>query len=187
MSKKGPGAATMRPQREGFAMRRVLVGIGALLACACGSKSPNKDGITGGNQSPNNVTLVAPSTPRGTLSGQILTAELTALAGATVTVSVGEPASDVGGTWSATADTQGNFTVQFLPAGSQATVTATANGYATVRTQVFIPDTAGNFPIDNGNASVGPLMLTALTGSLKLLVVDHEGVPVQKAKVVVEG
>ena len=171
-------------------MRRIDVGLGALLLCACGSKSPNKDGITGGNQSPNNVTLVAPSTPRGTVSGQILTAELTGLSGATVNVSVGEPQSDVGGTggtWNTTTDAQGNFTMQFLPAGSQATVTASASGYATVRTQVFIPVSAGNFPIDNGNAAVGPLMLTALTGQLKLLVVDHNGVPVQKAKVVVEG
>jgi hypothetical protein len=169
-------------------MRRVLVcAVMGLLAACGGGKSPNNDGITGGNQSPNNITLVAPSHPRGSVSGQIVNSDLGPISGATIALNLAEPAGDVGATsWSTTSDASGNFSVNFLPAGAIVLVTASATGYATVRQQVTIPASAGTFPIDNGNAVVGPLLLTKLDGSLKILVLDHNGNPAATAKVTLE-
>jgi hypothetical protein len=169
-------------------MKRVLVSalIGPLAACGNG-KSPNNDGITGGTQSPNNITLVAPSHPRGSVSGQIVNSALGPISGATILLNLAEPATDVGATtWSTTSDSAGNFSINFLPAGAVILVTASAAGYATVRKQVVIPASAGTFPIDNGNAVVGPLLLTKLDGSLKILVLDHNGNPAPMAKVTLE-
>ncbi|HEX4620942.1 MAG TPA: carboxypeptidase regulatory-like domain-containing protein, partial [Myxococcaceae bacterium] len=169
-------------------MKRVLVFalVGPLAACGNG-KSPTNDGITGGTQSPNNITLVAPSHPRGSISGQIVNSALGPISGATILLNLAEPAADVGATaWSTTSDASGNFSVNFVPAGAVILVTASATGYATVRKQVTIPASAGTFPIDNGNAVVGPLLLTKLDGALKVLLLDHNGTPAAAAQVTLE-
>ncbi|MBI3180796.1 MAG: carboxypeptidase regulatory-like domain-containing protein [Myxococcales bacterium] len=153
-----------------------------LCLAGCGPKDENKDGIVDGVREPNNVSLVAPSTPVGTLSGQVLTTRLAALAEANVSVTVGSRLGEL----KTTTDAEGNFSFTSLPAGSQVLVTLTKAGYATLRASATIPSTAGNFPINNGNASVGPFTLTQLNGSLKFLVITRGGKPAKGVRVVLE-
>ncbi|MHB8872354.1 MAG: carboxypeptidase-like regulatory domain-containing protein [Myxococcaceae bacterium] len=155
------------------------------LLCACGPKDENHDGIADGVKDPNSISLVAPSTPIGTLSGQVLNTRLEPLAEAKVNLSVGGRAADLTAL-STTSDAAGYFSFQGLPGGAQVQATITKEGYATVRTTATIPSTAGNFPINDGNAAIGPFALTKLDGTLKFNVITRTGKPAKGVKATLE-
>ncbi len=167
-------------------MRTCLTIVGLLLL-ACGSTTDkNKDGVADGVQTPNDVSVVEPSTPIGTLSGQVLKADLTALDGVTVTVIMGGTGDADGTAYKATSDSTGAYAIGGLPAGSSGQVTLTKTGFATARATAIVPATAGNFPIDNGNANLGAIALTDLSGEQKFQVVTGAGHPAKAAKATIE-
>lgn len=156
--------------------------LAVLFAASCGPRDENKDGIADGVREPNNVSLVAPSTPVGTLSGQVLNTRLAPLPEASITLTLGGHLGEL----KTTSDAEGAFSFARLPAGSTVLITITKAGHATVRTSSLIPAAAGEFPINNANASVGPFTLTQLNGSLKFMVVTRSGRPATGARVMLE-
>ncbi len=158
----------------------------ALAAAGCGPKDANNDGIADGVKDPNSVTLVAPSTPVGSISGQVLNSRLSPLADADVNVTLGNPTAGKGGPFKASTDTDGNFAIAGVPAGAQLQVTISKSGYATVRTAAVIPSSAGNFPINDGNATVGPFTLTQTSGTVSFHVITHTGKPARGVKATIE-
>lgn len=150
-------------------MRRALL-VALLTLCACGSasKDANNDGIADGTYKPNDVTVIAPSTPKGNLAGTVLDSDGAPLAGASVALSLD-------GTTAATTDAAGHFSFTGLAAGSAVGVTLSKQGYTTAYTQATIPSSAGNVPINDGTADVGPVRLFATTGKLDVSVVGYDG------------
>lgn len=168
-------------------MKRLLVGSSLLfLACGPASNDANKDGIVDGVRNPDSVTQVAPSTPVGTVSGQVLTSRLTPLSGATVSVNIGARVDPANKPYVATTDDQGKFMFTGLPAGSRLTVSMTKTGYGTVSTQTTIPVAGGNFPINDANADVGAFALLELNSSLKVRVITQAGRPAKGARAYLE-
>src|SRR5450432_3616328 len=141
-------------------MRTCLASVGLLLL-ACGSTTDkNKDGIADGVQTPGDVSTVGPSTPIGTVSGQVLKIDFSPLDGVAVSVIIGGTADADGTAYKATTDADGTFAVRGLPGGAQGQLTLSKMGFATARVSVLVPAAAGNFPIDNGNSNVGAIALT---------------------------
>ena len=155
------------------------------LLAGCGPQDLNKDGIADGVKEPNSVSLVAPSTPIGTLSGQVLTTRLTPLEGAKVSLAVGSRAGEVA-VAPTSSDASGNFTFTGLPAGAQVMATISKDGYATMRATAIIPSAAGNFPINDGNSVIGPFTLTQLNGTAKFMVITKQGRMAKGAKATLE-
>lgn len=145
-------------------MKRIVRAAVALaLVAGCGADELNASTTA--------TTQEQPVTPTGTVSGQVLDTLLEPLSGATVRLSVGVAAR------STTTDDEGHFTFDEVPAGSEVLVSIGKEGYATVRTSVFVPASAGQFPLDHGNARVGPVRLAALTDSLTFRVLAPLGEP----------
>src|SRR5882672_6429655 len=116
-------------------MRTTLPSCFALAAlAACGPKDANGDGIADGVRDPTQVTLVAPSSPIGALTGQVLNTRLAPLSDVSVSVTPG-------GLKAAT-DGEGNFAFDKLPGGAKVLVTLSKPGFATVRTSATIPGEA---------------------------------------------
>jgi hypothetical protein len=156
--------------------------LAACIAACGGNADKNHDGIADGTQSPNSVSLIAPSSPVGTISGQILTATLKGLDGVDVSAVIGGNADVDGMPYTTKTDGTGSFAIKGVPAGATAQVTISKSGYATARTAVVVPGAAGNFPINNGNANVGAIVLTDTSGTLKVQVVTAAGHPAKNAK-----
>ena len=146
-----------------------------LLVLGCGAEDANGDGIADGVLKPDSVSVVAPATPKGTVSGQVLDTRMAPLAGATVTLLIGSDAS--GTQFSAQTDGAGNFMFSGVPAGSTVLLTASKEGYTTLRASADVPSNAGNIPINNGNASVGALMLAETNGTLRFTLYTDSGRP----------
>lgn len=145
-----------------------------LLAAGCGSaKDENNDGIADGVQTPGSVSVVAPSTPMGTVSGQVLNSKFQPLEGVDVTVTVGSAPAGLKGT----SDVAGNFAIKDVPAGASVLLTFSKGGYATYRSTATVPSTAGNVPINNGNASFGPVVMGDTSGNVKFYVYTPMGRP----------
>lgn len=145
-----------------------------LLAAGCGSpKDENNDGIADGVQTPGSVSVVAPSTPMGTVSGQVLNSKFQPLEGVEVAVTVGSAPSGLKGT----SDAAGNFAIKDVPAGASVLLTFNKAGYATYRSTATVPSTAGNVPINNGNANFGPVVMGDTSGSVKFYVYTPAGRP----------
>ncbi|MBS2027251.1 MAG: carboxypeptidase regulatory-like domain-containing protein [Deltaproteobacteria bacterium] len=150
-------------------MRRAIFAALFILASCSGSKTDsNNDGIADGVVAPNDVSVIAPSTPVGNISGTVLDADGAPLANATVTSSI-DP------TKPAKTDSTGHFSFTNQPAGSSVGLTISLSGYTTASLQTTIPSAAGNVPIDNATAFVGPVRLFATTGSLNVTVVGFDG------------
>ncbi|MBN8229721.1 carboxypeptidase regulatory-like domain-containing protein [Corallococcus macrosporus] len=163
--------------------KQVLMAVLPLMVWGCGdSTDANNDGIADGVYDPNNVSVVVPSTPKGTVSGQVLSTTLQPLADVTVAMTIGSQATGK----SATTDASGNFVMADVPAGAQVLLTFSKSGYSTLRATSVVPSTAGNVPINNGNASFGPVTLTQLNGSMVVNVVTPQGRPAVGAKGVLE-
>ncbi|WP_239989300.1 carboxypeptidase-like regulatory domain-containing protein [Corallococcus macrosporus] len=154
------------------------------LAFGCGDDlvDADGDGIADGVREPDSVTVVTPANPKGTVSGQVLSTDLRPLGGVTVEMTIGSSAEAV----SASTDDKGNFTYTNVPAGSNVLLTFSMAGYATLRATAQVPSSAGNVPINNGNASFGPITLARLNGTLNFLVVTPQGRPAAGARATLE-
>lgn len=168
-------------------MIRPLMPALVFVLVACGNNTDaNKDGIADGVRTPNDTTLVAPSTPVGTVSGIIANTKFIGLEGSQVTLVLGGKSDSSGTTFRATTDVDGNFSFKGVPAGSTGQVIATRAGYATARISVTVPSAAGNFPLNDGNVSTGVLMLTELSATVKFIVYGSNGRPAKGARGVLE-
>src|SRR5690606_29954046 len=125
-------------------------------------------------------TQELPVTPTGTVSGQVLDSRNTPLSAATVKLTVGLASQ------ATTTDDDGQFAFAEVPAGSSVLVSISKEGYSTVRTAAFVPSSAGQFPLADGNVRVGPVRLVTLTGSLAFRVLAPMGEPAQGATARIE-
>ncbi|RKH65411.1 carboxypeptidase-like regulatory domain-containing protein [Corallococcus aberystwythensis] len=163
--------------------KQVLMAVLPLMVWGCGDATDaDNDGVADGIRDPNNVSVVVPSTPKGTVSGQVLSTTLQPLADVTVAMTIGSQPTGK----SATTDGSGNFVMTDVPAGAQVLLTFSKTGYSTLRATSTVPSAAGTVPINNGNASFGPVTLTQLNGSLSVNVVTPQGRPAVGAKGVLE-
>jgi hypothetical protein len=162
----------------------VMAAVIPVLALGCGDEvvDANGDGIADGVKTPDNVSVVVPAEPKGTVSGQVLTTEQKPLAGATVTMTIG---SDVA-TKSATTDGEGNFSFKEIPGGAQVLLTFSAAGHAPLRAVSRVPTEAGNIPINDGNASFGPVVLSKTNGTVTFSLVAPTGRPADGVKATLE-
>lgn len=158
----------------------------ALAACSPPATDANKDGVADGVRVPTDVSVVAPSTPVGTVSGQVVNSKFAALDGAIVTLVLGGKTDGTGSSFKATVDADGNFAFKSVPAGASGEITATRAGFGTVRVGVTVPAAAGNFPLNDGNANVGMLMLMELNTSLKFTVLTSSGRAAKGARALLE-
>jgi hypothetical protein len=165
-------------------MKKLVMALVPVLAFGCGGDptDANGDGIADGVQDPNNVTVVVPATPKGTISGQVLTTQQKPLGGASVSLTIGSMV----GAKTTVADDQGNFAFAEVPAGAQVLLTFSKEGFASLRATSEIPSSAGNVPINNGNASFGPVLLSELNGQVKINLVSPTGRPADGAKATLE-
>ncbi|NOJ94780.1 carboxypeptidase regulatory-like domain-containing protein [Corallococcus coralloides] len=163
--------------------KHVLMAVLPLLAWGCGDATDaDNDGVADGIRDPNNVSVVVPSTPKGTVSGQVLSTTLQPIADVSVAMTIGSQPTGK----SATTDGSGNFVMTDVPAGAQVLLTFSKGGYSTLRATSTVPSAAGTVPINNGNASFGPVTLTQLNSSLSVTVVTPQGRPAVGAKGVLE-
>ncbi|MCY1046587.1 carboxypeptidase-like regulatory domain-containing protein [Corallococcus sp. bb12-1] len=159
--------------------KHLLMAVLPLLSWGCGDATDaDNDGVADGIRDPNNVSVVVPSTPKGTVSGQVLGTNLQGLDGVTVAMTIGSQATGK----SATTDAAGNFVMTDVPAGAQVLLTFSKSGYATLRATSTVPSAAGTVPINNGNASFGPVTLAQLNSKLVFNVVTPQGRPAAGAK-----
>jgi len=159
-------------------MKKLAMAIVPFLVVGCGgSEDLNGDGIADGVQEPNNVSVVVPATPVGTVSGQVLTTQQRPLAGANVAMTIGSATVAP-----VTTDADGNFSFKNVPGGAQVLLTFSKDGFASLRSSSIVPDAAGNVPINNGNASFGPVLLSQLDGSVKFLLIGPDGRPAAGAR-----
>lgn len=135
--------------------------VNALLAMALGL----------GGACGHDVTEVAPSTPKGRITGKVLDLQGQPLAGVEVRGSNGATA--------VTAET-GLFALDSIAAGSSVGLTFRLSGYSTGYATAVVPASAGNFPLNGGEAFVGPLRLAPVGGELTFNIVGHDGLAVAK-------
>ncbi len=154
------------------------------LALGCGKdlEDANGDGIADGVREPDTVTVVTPAEPKGTVSGQVLGTDLRPLTEVAVEMTIGSEDEPV----AATTDAKGNFEFKEVPAGSQVLLTFSKANYATLRASSTVPSSAGNVPINNGNASFGPITLARLDGTLNFLLVTPQGRPAANVRATLE-
>jgi hypothetical protein len=169
--------------KVGTMKKHVLMAVLPLLAWGCGDpKDADGDGVADGIRTPNNVSVVVPSTPKGTVSGQVLGTNLQPLTDVTVAMTIGSQPTGK----SATTDASGNFVMTDVPAGAQVLLTFSKAGYATLRATSTVPSSAGTVPINNGNASFGPVTLAQLNSKLRVAVVTPQGRPAAGAQATLE-
>jgi hypothetical protein len=154
-----------------------------MIGCSGDPEDANGDGIADGIQNPNNVSVVVPATPKGTVSGQVLSTSLAPLTDVNVSLTIGGATADSRKT---TTNAEGNFAFQDVPAGAQVLVTVAKQGYASLRATSTVPAQAGNVPINNGNASFGPITLAQLNGSLRFQLITPTGLPAANARATLE-
>ncbi len=143
----------------------------ALIAGACGEDeaAPEETPAPEGPTVVDNSTNVVPSKPLGSVVGLVLDGRGAPLEGASVTLlATTAPAA-------ATTGADGRFAFAAVPAGSPAGVIIEKAGYGTATRTVTVPGAAGNFPIDDATAVVGPIALFERSGELALVVVGYDG------------
>lgn len=158
----------------------------ALAACSPPPTDGNKDGIADGVRVPTDVSLVAPSSPVGAVSGQVVNSKFLPLDGVSVVLVIGGKTDGTGLSYKATTDGEGNFAFKDVPAGANGEVLASKQGFGSVRVGVTVPAAAGNFPLNDGNANVGMLMLMELSTTLRFTVMTASGRPAKGAKALLE-
>src|SRR6218665_2345854 len=173
-----------KPSSQGGTMKKHWAFVVPLLVMGCGPEDSNGDGIADGILKPDSVSVVAPATPKGTVSGQVLDTRLAPLAGAEVKLLIGSDPS--GSQFAAQTDAAGNFMFANVPAGSSVLVTASKAGYATLRASADVPSSAGNIPINNGNASLGAILLAETGGSVSFTLLTPSGHPAANARAYLE-
>ncbi|QRN96441.1 carboxypeptidase regulatory-like domain-containing protein [Archangium violaceum] len=156
-----------------------------LLVIGCnGPEDADQDGIVDGVREPDTVSVVAPANPKGTVSGQVLTTRMEPLSGVSVGMTIGSATTDKPVT--ATTDASGNFMFTNVPAGSNVLLTISKPGYATLRTSAIVPSSAGNIPINNGNANIGAVSLTETNSTVRFTLVTPSGRPAAGAQAYLE-
>jgi hypothetical protein len=156
-----------------------------LLVIGCnGPEDADQDGIVDGVREPDTVSVVAPANPKGTVSGQVLTTRMEPLSGVSVGMTIGSATTDKPVT--ATTDASGNFMFTNVPAGSNVLLTIGKPGYATLRTSAIVPSSAGNIPINNGNANIGAVSLTETNSTVRFTLVTPSGRPAAGAQAYLE-
>jgi hypothetical protein len=162
----------------------VMAAVIPVLALGCGEEAvdANGDGIADGVKTPDNVSVVVPAEPKGTVSGQVLTTQQKPLANVTVAMTIG---SDIG-TTTTTTDASGNFAFREIPGGAQVLLTFSAPGYAPLRAVSRVPTEAGNIPINDGNASFGPVLLAETSGTVRFTLISPTGRPAEGVKATLE-
>jgi hypothetical protein len=165
-------------------MKKLALALVPFLLLGCGEDptDTNGDGIADGVQDPNNVSVVVPATPKGTVSGQVLTTQQRPLTGVNVAMTIGSSPTPK----TATTDEGGNFTFQDVPGGAQILLTFTKEGFAPLRALSQVPTEAGNVPINNGNASFGPVLLSETNGTVKFTLISPTGRPAAGVKATLE-
>jgi hypothetical protein len=146
------------------------------IAAGCGDRvtDANGDGIADGEpRTPDSVTSVAPSTPKGTVTGRVITARGDPLADVTVFLS-GKAALKT------TTDASGGFFFDKITGGSTVGLSFEAKGFFTAWTNGTVPGAAGNFPLNDGQVFVGPVALLPSDGAISLNVVGYDGTTVEK-------
>lgn len=167
-------------------MRKTLALLCSVVA-ACGSSTDaNRDGIADGIRSPDSVSVVAPSTPVGTLSGQVLTTDFKPLSGVRVDLILGGAQTAEMMDFSATTNNEGAWSISGVPAAANAQVVFSKMGFSTARAAAFVPGNAGNFPVNNGNANVGTVLLTELKGTFRMQLVTAGGQPAKSVRCLLE-
>lgn len=154
-----------------------------VIGCA-GPEDKNGDGIADGVREPDLVTVVSPANPKGTVSGQVLDTRMAPIEGASVRLTIGSATAEK--PFTTTTDAAGNFLLTSVPAGSQVLVTVSKEGYATLRASTTVPSSAGNVPINDGNANVGIIALAETTGSVRFTLLTASGAPASGAQAYLE-
>jgi len=164
-------------------MRQFILGL-SLLTLACGSDLSDEDGngVADGILTPNNVSVITPTTPRGYIAGQILDANTQQpLNSANVRVFGG--GIDI----PLETDKDGYFQHGPIASGAIYSINISKVGYAKVTLSGYsIPTSAGDFPLDNGGTFVGPIGLIPTDGALSVQVVSYSGQPISGAQVTAE-
>ncbi len=166
-------------------MKKHLAIVLPLLVVGCTEpEDKDQDGIIDGVREPDSVSVVAPANPKGTVSGQVLNTRMQPLPGASVQLTIGSATTEQPVT--ATTDASGNFMFKNVPAGSQVLVTIGMEGYATLRASAVVPSSAGNIPINNGNASIGAITLAETKSTVRFTLVTPSGRPAAGAQAYLE-
>ncbi len=165
-------------------MKKLVMALVPLLVVGCGEdlQDANGDGIADGVQNPNNVSVVVPATPKGTVSGQVLTTQQQPLAGVNVSMTIGSALA----TKTTQTDAEGNFAFTDVPGGAQLLLTFGRDGYAPLRAYSRVPTEAGNVPINNGNASFGPVLLSETNGTVRFTLIAPTGRPAEGVRATLE-
>ncbi|QRK12015.1 carboxypeptidase regulatory-like domain-containing protein [Archangium violaceum] len=150
-----------------------------LLVIGCTPEDSDGDGIADGVREPDSVSVVAPANPKGTVSGQVLNTRMEPLSEASVVLTIGSATAEK--PFSTQTDASGNFMLTGVPAGSDILVTLSKAGYATLRATATVPSTAGNIPINNGNANIGAVALAETKSSVSFSLVTPSGQPASGA------
>ncbi|MCU0695788.1 MAG: carboxypeptidase-like regulatory domain-containing protein [Myxococcaceae bacterium] len=155
--------------------------VAALVACAPPPTDTNKDGIADGVRAPDTVTAIAPATPTGTVTGVVMNTKFAPLADANVTLVLG-----TGFTAAIRSGGDGAFRFDKVPAGANGQVIVSRDGFGTVRTPVTVPASAGNVPLNDGNANAGLILLVELSGSVRYQVQTANGRPARGVRALLE-
>jgi hypothetical protein len=144
-----------------FSMRKTAALFLALgLLAACGDDEP---------ASYSNDVSIDPTITRGAVIGLVEDLVGRPIVGATVRVPVGE------GMRSATTDDEGRFAIDGLPGGSVVDVRIEAEGFVRAHTTAYIPNTAGETPIDGGFANLGTVVLFENDGRVEFELIASDG------------
>ncbi|MFZ5788018.1 MAG: carboxypeptidase-like regulatory domain-containing protein [Acidobacteriota bacterium] len=165
-------------------MSRILIAACALVALAsCAPQTDaNGDGIADGTRSPDSVSLIAPSTPVGTVSGVVVNTLQGPIEGVAVKLVLGEGKPS----YSANTAADGSYTFKDVPAGGYGQLLFSKTGYSSARISTYVPAYGGNFPINQGNGNAGVVTLTQQTATLKFHVYTATGAPAKGAKAILE-
>ncbi|WNG43497.1 carboxypeptidase regulatory-like domain-containing protein [Archangium minus] len=172
------------PSMQGGKMKKHWAVVLPLLVIGCTPEDSDGDGIADGVREPDSVTVVAPANPKGTVSGQVLNTRLEPLSEASVVLTIGSATAEK--PFTTQTDAAGNFMLANVPAGSEVLVTISKAGYATLRATATVPSTAGNIPINNGNANIGAVALTETKSSVSFSLVTPSGQPASGAQAYLE-
>jgi hypothetical protein len=167
-------------------MNRLLIACAVLGLAACAQlEDANGDGIADGVRKPDSVSVVAPSTPVGTLSGAVTTTTFAPLDGVQVTLILGSGA-DASRVRTTTTNAQGAFVFNNVPAGSNGQLLLSKTGYSQARVNINVPGSAGNIPLNDGNGNAGVIALVELTGDVRLRVYTAQGAIARGARAFLE-
>jgi hypothetical protein len=80
----------------------------------------------------------------------------------------------------------GAFRFDKVPAGAAGQLLISKDGFGTVRVQVSVPGSAGNVPLNDGNANAGVILLLELNGSVRYQLQTANGRPARGARALLE-